>query len=149
MFFPCIYVNIFIICYKSLTFSRLFSKLYTGPYKRPGQVQRDVLRNQSRDKIATGMLVALMSESSSERPLIAKVKEIRGDKLFVLWMDGKWTTVWRECKKREGSKYVEWTDEVPRASVVLFDFQLTSSGKLRTTTLRELKGIYNDIDNDH
>ena len=107
------------------------------------------MRNQSRDKIATGMLVALMSESSSERPLIAKVKEIRGDKLFVLWMDGKWTAVWRECKKREGSKYVEWTDEVPRASVVLFDFQLTSSGKLRTTTLRELKGIYNDIDNDH
>ena len=94
------------------------------------------MRNQSRDKIATGMLVALMSESSSERPLIAKV-------------DGKWTRVWRECKKREGSKYVEWTDEVPRASVVLFDFQLTSSGKLRTTTLRELKGIYNDIDNDH
>ena len=76
------------------------------------------------------------------------LKEIKGSRTR-LRVDGKWTTFCREYKNREGSKYVEWEYEVPKDSVVLFDFQLTSSAKLHVTSVRELKGIYNDIDNNH
>ena len=37
---------------------------------------------------------------------------------------------------------VEWTEEVQKAAVVLFDFQLTRTGKLRSATVRELKRVY-------
>ena len=43
----------------------------------------------------------------------------------------------------EGQRHIEWQEEVPKESVMLFDFQLTSSGKLRRqVTVRELKRVY-------
>ena len=37
---------------------------------------------------------------------------------------------------------VEWKEEVDKSAVVLFDFTLTSGGKLRLATVRELKRVY-------
>lgn len=117
-------------------------KVYTGSYRRPGQVQRQVLRNESRRDIEKGMLVAVLSDKYREKPLIGRVDELSGEKLHLTWMYGHWTTNWSICKKREGQRMVEWTEEVDKSTVVLFDFQLTSSGKLRQATVRELKRVY-------
>lgn len=106
------------------------------------------MRDQNINEITVDMLVALVSDRYVERPMIARVKEVRGEILVVVWLVGSWTTSWSVCKKREGRGYVEWIEEVSKESVVLFDFALTSSGKLRSTTTRELKEVYDAIDNN-
>jgi len=89
------------------------------------------------------MLVAIVSGQYVERPLLAKVKEImEDDKILVTWLDGRWTTSWKVLKKREGRSNVEWTEVIEKNDVVLFDFELTSGGKLRLSTIRELKRVY-------
>ena len=105
-------------------------------------MQREVIRNESRDDIIEGMLVALSLESYRERPLIGRVVELKDQALKITWLRGHWTTSWSTCKRREGQRHIEWQEEVPKASVVLFDFQLTPSGKLRQATVRELKRVY-------
>ena len=117
-------------------------KVYTGSYRRPGQVERQVLRNESRGDIEEGMLVALVLDKYRERPLIGRVDEVSGEKLNLTWMYGHWTTHWSICKKRQGQRMIEWTEEVDKSAVVLFDFQLTTTGKLRQATVRELKRVY-------
>ena len=52
--------------------------MYTGSYRRPGQVQRQVLRNESRGDIEEGMLVAVILDKYRERPLIGRVNEVFG-----------------------------------------------------------------------
>ena len=116
--------------------------MYTESYRRPGQVQRQVLRNESRGDIEEGMLVAVILDKYRERPLIGRVNEVFGDKLLLAWMYGHWTTNWSICKKRQGQRMVEWTEEVEKSAVVLFDFQLTSTRKLRRATISELKRVY-------
>ena len=116
--------------------------MYTGSYRRPGQRQRQVLRNENVDSVEPEMLVALQMDTYRERPLIARVDQVTGETLKVTWMHGHWTTSWAVCKRREGHSNVEWTEEVQKAAVVLFDFQLTRTGKLRSATVRELKRVY-------
>ena len=113
-----------------------------GSYRRPGQVQRQVLRNESRGDIEQGMLVAVLLDKYQEKPLIGRVDAVSGDKLELTWMYGHWSTDWSICKKCQGQRLVEWTEEVDKSAVVLFDFQLTSTGKLRQATVRELKRVY-------
>ena len=105
-------------------------------------MEREVIRNESRDTIVEGMLVALSLETYRERPLIGRVDELKDETLKITWLHGHWTTSWSVCKRREGQRHIEWQEEVPKAAVVLFDFQLTQSGKLRQATVRELKRVY-------
>ena len=116
--------------------------MYTGPYRRPGQIHREILRNQNSNDIKSGMLVALKSDLHQDRPLIARVNQVKGNTLSVTWQYGRWTTSWDVLKKREGRVYTEWIEEVPKDDVLLFDFELTSSGKLRSATVTELKRVY-------
>ena len=88
------------------------------------------------------MLVAVLVDTYRERPLIGRVDKVAGEQLEMTWMHGHWTTNWSICKKRQGHRLVEWTEEVHKSAVVLFDFQFTSTGKLRQATVRELKRVY-------
>lgn len=92
--------------------------------------------------------MALSIESYRERPLIGRVDEVYQENLKITWLHGHWTTPWSICKRREGQRHIEWQEEVPKASVFLFDFQLTSGGKLRQATVRELKQVYGLRDGD-
>lgn len=105
-------------------------------------MEREVIRNESRDTIVEGMLVALSLETYCERPLIGRVDELKDETLKITWLHGHWTTSRSVCKRREGQRHIEWQEEVPKAAVVLFDFQMTQSGKLRQATVRELKRVY-------
>ena len=88
------------------------------------------------------MLVAVVLDKYPEKPLIGRVDKVSGEKLHLTWMYGHWTTNWSICKKREGQRMVEWTEQVDKSAVVLFDFELTSSEKLRLATVRKLKRVY-------
>lgn len=105
-------------------------------------MEREVIRNESRDTIVEGMLVALSLETYCERPLIGRVDELKDETLKITWLHGHWTTSRSVCKRREGQRHIEWQEEVSKAAVVLFDFQMTQSGKLRQATVRELKRVY-------
>lgn len=105
-------------------------------------MEREVIRNESRDTISEGMLVALSLVIYRERPLIGRVDELKDQTLKITWLHGHWTTSWSVCKRREGQRHIEWQEEVPKAAVVLFDFQLMQSGKLRQATERKLKRVY-------
>ena len=106
-------------------------------------MQREVIRNESRDDISKEMFVVLSLENYRERPLIGRVNKLFQKTLKITWLHGHWTMPWSICKRREGQRHIEWQEEVPKESVMLFDFQLTSSGKLRRqVTVRELKRVY-------
>lgn len=105
-------------------------------------MEREVIRNESRDTIVEGMLVALSLETYCERPLIGRVDELKDETLKITWLHGHWTTSRSVCKRCEGQRHIEWQEEVSKAAVVLFDFQMTQSGKLRQATVRELKRVY-------
>jgi len=42
---------------------------------------------------------------------------------------------------------VVWKEDIPKLAVVLFDFQLTPTGKLRSATVHELKRVYGLVGN--
>ena len=87
------------------------------------------------DAVEKEMLVALNVENCQLRPLIAKVKEVHHDSLDVVWLEGSYTRAWKVAKRKEGRNLVEWNDTVPENSVILFDFDLTKSSRLRKATV--------------
>jgi len=97
--------------------------------------------------VEEGMLIAVQLDEYAERPLIARVDTVTGDNLSITWMYGHWTTNWSVCKRRVGHSYVEWKEDIPKSAVVLFDFQLTPTGKLRSATVHELKRVYGLVGN--
>ena len=64
-------------------------------------------------------------------PLIAKVEEVHHDSLDVVWLEGSYTRAWKVAKRKKEHNLVEWTDTIPKISVILFDFQLTKSNRPR------------------
>lgn len=88
------------------------------------------------------MLVALDMEEHKERPLIAEVREISEENVVIVWYSGSWTGKWTPAKRKEGRQWVEWIDEVSKEHIILFDFTLTGSGKLRSHSVRHLKQHY-------
>lgn len=99
------------------------------------------------DAVEKGMLVALNVENCPLRPLIAKVEEVHHESLDIVWLEGSYTRAWKVAKKKEGRNSVEWTDTIPKNSVILFDFQLTKSNRLRKATVEHLKEAYANLDN--
>jgi len=49
-------------------------------------------------------------------------------------MEGTYTTSWKAWKIRDPQNHretIQWTDHVPKDSIILFDFALTSTNHLR------------------
>ncbi|KAK3754649.1 hypothetical protein QZH41_010707, partial [Actinostola sp. cb2023] len=120
-----------------------FLSVYTGKYRPKKQNQTKVIEDQDVQDLEVGMLVALESDKYPERPLIGEIKQTADtDTITVTWYSGSWTTKWSPAKKKDGRNWVEWMEEVSKDSVILFDFTLTNSGKLRSHTIRHLKETY-------
>jgi hypothetical protein len=90
------------------------------------------------------MFVALNMSEYKEKPQIGNVKSVSENTLEIEWYNGSWTTTWKVHKIRKGRELVVWKEEVPKSSVVLFDFSLTPNNKLREATRKELKRVYED-----
>ena len=98
------------------------------------------------DAVEKGMLVALNVENCQLRPLIARIETVHHDSLDVVWLEGSYTRGWKVAKKKDGRNLIEWTDTVPKSSIILFDFQLTKSNRLRKATVEHLKQAYAKLD---
>ena len=120
--------------------------MYTGSYRHPNATVRNVLTVDNMDTIDKGQLVALNVENCHLRPLIAKVLEVNADMVDVVWLEGSYTRSWKVAKRKEGRTLVDWVDSVPKSSILLFDFQLTKTNRLRKATIEHLKQAYTKLD---
>ena len=98
------------------------------------------------DAIEVGDIVALNVMNCNLRPLVAKVTKVDESNVEVIWLEGSYTRPWKTAKKKEGCNLVDWTDIVPKSSIILFDFKLTPSSRLRKATVEHLKEVYSQID---
>ena len=120
--------------------------MYTGTYRRPGSTSRRVLNVENLNSLEEGQLVALNVVNCSLRPLLAKIMKVHDSDLDIVWLEGSYTRPWKVAKKKEGRAMVDWTDKVPKSAVMLFDFQLTITNRLRKATVQHLKETYNTLD---
>ena len=119
--------------------------MYTGAYRNPHHAVREVLNVDTLEGLRVGHLVALNVENCNLRPLIAKVLNSSDNELEIVWLEGSYTGPWKISKKKDGRTIVDWTDTVPKQSVILFDFELTKSNRLRKATVQHLKAAYSQL----
>ena len=119
--------------------------MYTGAYRNPHHTVREVLNVDTLEGIKVGHLVALNVENCALRPLIAKILSFCDNELEIVWLEGSYTAPWKIAKKRDGRTLLDWTDRVPKQSVILFDFELTKSNRLRKATVEHLKAAYSQL----
>ena len=93
-----------------------------------------------------GQLVALNVINCNLRPLLGKITKVHSCDLDIIWLEGSYTRPWKVAKKKEGRIIVDWTDTVPKSAVILFDFELTATNKLRKATIQHLKETYKKLD---
>ena len=119
----------------------LMIQVYTGSYRHPGtQVTESDL-----SQLHVGHLVAVIVENCDDELLIGKVLEVFDDDISIVWMQGEYTTTWKTARQidpRNRRKKIDWTDIIPKASVLLFAFEFTSTNRLRKTTVEHLKKKY-------
>ena len=48
-------------------------------------------------------------------------------------------------RRERQKKKVPWTDWIPKTSILLFDFELTKTMRLRKATVEHLKNIYSEL----
>lgn len=93
-------------------------------------------------------LVAVNCENYEREPVIGRCTKILEDSVEVAWLEGSYTTSWKPWKVRDVKnrrKVVDWTDNIPMMSIVLFGFTLTATKHLRKTTIERLKEEYNKL----
>ena len=75
------------------------------------------------------------------------VEGIKQDNVEVLWMEGGYTKTWRVVKQlnHNNNGKFEWKDIVPKSSIIMFDFKLTSNNHLRKFTVDHLKKSYLEL----
>ena len=81
-------------------------------------------------------------------PLVAIVEGIKQENEEVVWMEGGYTNAWRVAKQldpKNRRKKFDWKDIVPKASIILFDFKLTSNTHLTKLTVDRLKKTYLEL----
>lgn len=119
--------------------------MYTGPYrskKRRVEIECDL------STLSTGQLVAVHCENCDKEPLLGKVRDISGDDIHIVWLDGEYSKQWKISKQRDPTnrkKLIDWTDTIPRSSIILFDFELTAAKHLRKTTIQHLRKVYEQL----
>ncbi|KAJ8043180.1 hypothetical protein HOLleu_10159 [Holothuria leucospilota] len=68
------------------------------------------------------------------------------DNVTVAWLKGAWKGVWREWMVKKGKSCLRYKSVVPLRSLILWDFSLTSKGRLRRSTIDELRKKYEELD---
>ena len=43
----------------------------------------------------------------------------------IMWMDGSYDSTWKVANARVGRRKIDWTDEVPQASIMMYDLSLS------------------------
>ena len=95
------------------------------------QPSRNVVTIDDVDAVAAGQFVALYVVNCNLRPVL----KVDGDNIEIMWLEGSYSRPWKAAKTKQGRSMVEWKDTVPKASIILFDFELTPSNILRKATM--------------
>lgn len=100
------------------------------------------------ESVQVGYLVAVYCENYADGPSIGKCLQVTDTNIQLEWMKGSYTSSWAtwivpdETNRR---KKVPWTDWVPKDFIILFDFRLTATNRLRKTTAKHLQLKYNEL----
>ena len=89
-----------------------------------------------------GEFVALRLSKYDEVPQIAKVIKIDQDDVTVEWWIGSYYDNWREWKQRK--QVVK--ESFHRNAVIKSGFTFTASQRLRTSTITELRQLYDMVE---
>uniref|UniRef100_A0A1X7TSQ5 Uncharacterized protein n=1 Tax=Amphimedon queenslandica TaxID=400682 RepID=A0A1X7TSQ5_AMPQE len=119
-------------------------ELYTGSYRAPFRLTREVMAVSDTTALQQGHLVAVTCKNSELEPLIARVLEIEENRIEIEWL-GTYSKPWHN--KTEGSKLpiIAWKDFILNESIILFAFTMTASNCLRKATIDHLKEQYKKI----
>jgi hypothetical protein len=84
-----------------------------------------------------------IAQSNSKPPVIGKVLEVTEDTFKLCYWKGSWRKEWMPWKV--GNEL--WvSDELPKSSIILVDFQFDSTGKLQSGTKKYLRREYQKIE---
>ena len=115
------------------------SQVYTGPRQAHNSTLADITTLKIDD------MVAVHCENYAREPVIGLCTQVLDTTIDVVWMEGTYTSSWKHWKVRDEKnkrKVVNWTDQIPKMSVILFGFTLTTTKHLRKTTIERLKAQY-------
>ena len=95
-----------------------------------------------------GQTLAIHCMDCYDGPSIGKCIEIVDTDIRIEWMKGTYTSKWETwmvADLRNKRRKVPWTDWVPKSSIILFDFELTPTKRLRKTTVEHLQRKYDEL----
>ena len=119
--------------------------MYNGTYRSK---QHAVQAVSDTSLVEIGHLVAVDCENCDKEPLLGKVLKVLNEEVEIVWLEGEYSKSWRVAKQRDPRnkrKMVDWTDTIPKASIILFDFELTTTNHLRKSSIEHLKKAYAEI----
>ena len=121
-------------------------QVYTGGYRKPSTTAVQCVQDLSGVQI--GHLVAVYSDDQQIEPWIGRVTAILEEEIEVIWLEGNYNSKWKNAKKKDPinkRKQIDWMDLIPKNSIILFAFELTTTSHLRKKTIDHLKKVYEEI----
>ena len=62
----------------------------------------------------------------------------------LVWLEGAYTKSWKTARVRKGRNMFEWTDRVKKDCIMMYGIEITTTNKLRKTSISELRKVYSD-----
>ena len=77
--------------------------------------------------------------------VIGCCSKLNEDTIDIIWYEGSYSTSWKPWKIRDPRnrrKIIEWTNTIPKSSIILFAFTMTARKHLKKVTIEKLKTEY-------
>ena len=116
--------------------------MYLGKYQPPQNLLTIV---ENTGDLDIGHLVAIYCEDCPTEPAIGQVTGLSQDNVQIKWMEGTYSMSWTYCKVQDPNdrrRKVDWKQNVPRNSILLYNFTFTKTKHLRKKTVSQLKELY-------
>ena len=119
-------------------------QVYIGPYRPTHEL---VSRVTDTTALVEGDLVAINCDWEGE-PAIGECLHLKGEEVSIKWKTGTYTSAWIDAKvldPEDKRRRIDWVQDVPISSVILFAFKLTNKNHLRKSTISHLKEAYSQL----
>jgi hypothetical protein len=74
-----------------------------------------------------GDFVVVLCANCEKEPAIALCSAINGETIDIIWYEGTYASTWKPWKIRDPNnrrKLINWTDKIPKSSIILFSLNL-------------------------
>ena len=71
--------------------------------------------------------------------------ELGGEEVEIRWLQGTYSSSWTLCRvpnPEDRRRKMDWRQKVPRNSILLYNFTLTTTKHLKKHTILKLKKLY-------